>query len=197
MMYKFLAMLAGALMMVLGTSLGVAADCGPEKSLFVNIASERVRAVQVGLLVAMANASPEDSDMGGQGAAVQLFFADAAAPYVIDLEKLSNPQRSRLNGYLKSEFGYQVDDVERLQSQDPMIDGLPGILWLRDTFFARIFACSLCVTETLHAIGIEIGPEELADYMIEGAEMMTPPAFDVIYDSEADGCTTSAAVISY
>ena len=199
MIHRYILLLIGALLITLGSSLGVAQEITcPEKSLFINISSERVRAVQVGLLVAFANAAPPEMEgVNGQGAAVQLFFADAAAPYVIDSDKLSHSQRHRLDGYLRKTFGYGISDVERLQSQNLMVDGLPGIFAMRDMFGAQVFACSLCVSETLHAIHLEVDGLELMDYLIEGAELMTPPGFSVIYDIETEDCSTKAAVISF
>jgi hypothetical protein len=200
---KHFALLSSALMMVISYSLALAQEVCVDKSLFVNISSERVRAVQVGLIVAMANASPEEQ--GGQGAAIQLFFADAAAPYVIDTEKLSRAQSSKLNGYLKKEFRYTLSDVQRLQTQDAVFNAEgqllepPGILWLHYVFGAEIYACNVCVEETLAAIGIDVEAEgfSLSAYMIPEATVMTPNKFGVLYDREVDSCSTSAAVISY
>ena len=205
MSFKRLALFAGAVLMLFGASAGFAAKDCPEKSLFVNISSERVRAVQVGLLVAMANAGGEElAPLGGAGqeAEVQLFFADAAAPYVLDLGTLDEDQANALEVYLISEFGYGVADVARLQEQNPVDDGLPGIFFLQNEppygYGAEVYACTMCVMETLAAIDAPFDPEDpstLMPYMIEGAKLMTPDGFHVIYDRR--GCGTTATVISY
>lgn len=204
MLFKKFAISASVVLMLFSSSAGFAAKDCPEKSLFVNISSERVRAVQVGLLVAMANAGGEElvatAGGAGQEADVQLFFADAAAPYVLNLDILSEAEIDALDQHLKSEFGYGVVDVQRLQEQSPPIDKLPGIFFLRDAYSATIHACTLCVMETLGAIGAAFDPDNPATvmpYLIEGAALMKPDGFYVIYDRKERGCTTTATVISY
>jgi hypothetical protein len=204
MLSKRFALFAGMLLLMQFVSpAGFAAKDCVEKSLFVNISSERARAVQVGLLVAMANAGGEElvgtAGGAGQEADVQLFFADAAAPYVLDLDTLGAAQKEDLDYHLRDEFGYGVDDVQRLQEQDPVSNGLPGIFFLRDEYGAGIYVCTMCVMETLGAIGVDLnqGPGAVLPYLIEGAKLMKPDGFSVIYDRKERGCSTSATVISY
>lgn len=207
MLFKRLVIGIGMLTLILGASAALAGfgprHC-PEKSLFVNISSERVRAVQVGLMVAMANAGGEElAALGGagQGAAIQLFFADAAAPYVLDLEQLeADGKLAALDTYLRDEFGYGIEDVARLQTQQPVTDQLPGILFLQQGYDAQVYACTLCVMETLGAIGVVFDPDDpatLMPYLIDGTVLMTPDQFSVIYDRKQRGCDTAATVISY
>lgn len=208
MLFKKLAIFVVTMLMLFGAAAGFAAQDCPEKSLFVNISSERVRAVQVGLLVAMANAGGDELEASGgpgQEADVQLFFADAAAPYVLNLSMLDQNQTDALNLYLSTEFGYTVADIERLQEQNPDDDDLPGIFFLQDEppfgYSADVYACTMCVMETLGAIGAPFDPQDpstLMTYLIEGAELMTPDNFYVIYDrKDPKGCHPTAAVISY
>jgi hypothetical protein len=205
MLYKSLVTIATAMLMLFGSSAAIGGQVCPEKSLLVNISAERVRGVQVGLLVAMANAGGEElAPLGGPGqeADVQLFFADAAAPYVLDLDALTDEQKDTLDLYLTAEFGYGVADVARLQTQNPVDDGLPGIFFLQDEpplgYDVEVYACMLCVMETLGAIGI-IDPPDVSMYLIAGAEPMTPDKFSVIYDRKGSkGCRpATASVISY
>lgn len=201
MLYKSLVTFATAMLMLFGSSSAIAGQVCPEKSLLVNISAERVRGVQVGLLVAMANAGGEElAPLGGPGqeADVQLFFADAAAPYMLDLDALTDEQEAALDLYLTEEFGYGVADVARLQTQNPGADGLPGIFFLQDGYDVEVYACMLCVMETLGAIGIT-DPPDVFMYLIEGATPMTPDKFSVIYDRKGSkGCRpVTASVISY
>ncbi len=205
MLYKWLTTFAMGVMLFFSSSAGIAGELCQAKSLLVNISSERVRAVQVGLLVAMANAGGDElTPLGGPGqeADVQLFFADAAAPYVLDLDSLTVEQRAELDLYLDSEFGYGVDDIQRLQEQNPVDDNLPGIFFLQDEppfgYAVDVYACTMCVMETLTDIGVAFEPADLSPYLIEGAELMTPDRFSIIYDrKEREGCRTTASVISY
>jgi len=185
--------------------------CDTDKSLLVNISAERPRGVQVALLVAFANAAGETmggQPFGGQGALVQLFFSDAAAPYVLDLTELTVDEVEALEEYLQAEFGYGIADLLTLQGGDPDPNGqLPDILTLQG-MGANVYACNLCVVETLAAVveilegnGVttSIDPEDFEAYLLDGVEVMSPDKFSVMYDrtEKKPRCDISAAVISF
>jgi hypothetical protein len=191
---RYVAVFAIALMATAANSVFADNECQPQKSLFVNIASARPHAVQVALLVAYVN-------IGVQKAEVQLFFADAAAPYVIDTEKLTKKQLLKLNIYLRKEFGYSISDILRLQGGGfASSEGLPTIKMLQElSFGAQVYGCSLCVSEALTAAGVD-PTLSLEDYLIAGASIISPDDFSAIYDqydTEGSCPKVSASVISF
>jgi hypothetical protein len=186
-------------------------QCESEKSLFANISTPRLRGVEVGLLVAWANALP--ADMGGQAAELHIFFADAAAPFGLRTEFLDEYSKE-LNEHFKEEgFGYTVDDVIEVQTHDTVIgDYGPdriSVAFLQDMYGARVYGCMKCLLETINAAlskvkpnpppDYPVGPEALGDYLLPGVEVMTPMGFAVLYDrvERRPYCNVEAAVISF